>query len=144
VRTAVVVLLTILVTLPPAVAAVSFNLLQARRSTTALAYDWISKNIPAGSAIVVEGSDLVLMFAPYQLQHMPQLRQRTFEEYAAAGASYLVASSQCYGPYLSAPRQHPTEYAEYMTLFTRGEEVARFVPSREHPGPELRILRVRP
>jgi hypothetical protein len=58
--------------------------------------------------------------------------------------NYLVASSQCYGPFLSEPARYPREYADYMRLFREAPELARFTPSRDHPGPELRILQVAP
>ena len=60
------------------------------------------------------------------------------------GVNYVVASSQCYGPYFDAPQQFPAEYAAYMTLFEQMHELVRFTPSAAHPGPELRIYGVRP
>jgi hypothetical protein len=73
---------------------------------------------------------------------MRQLRHQTYEQYAAAGADYLIASSQGYGPYLKSPQAFRLEYTQYMTLFTRARELVRFTPDEEHPGPELRILQV--
>lgn len=143
-RTAAVVLLTAATTLPPAVSSVSFNVRQSKRGTAALAYDWIRTNIPAGTRITLEGTDVVLMFAPYESRNLAQLRMRRYEDYVAGGVRYLVASSQCYGPYLGAPQRFSEEHAEYMALFARGTEVARFTPSSDHPGPELRIIKVGP
>jgi len=54
-----------------------------------------------------------------------------------------VASSQVYGPYVEHPEQFPAEYADYARLFAETTVVARFAPTLEHPGPELRILQVR-
>ena len=41
-------------------------------------------------------------------------------------------------------RQYPSEYADYQRIFLQAHEVARFTPSSRHPGPELRILKVKP
>ena len=41
------------------------------------------------------------------------------------------------------PQTYPAEYADYQRIFAETEEVARFQASNEHPGPELRILKVR-
>ena len=93
---------------------------------------------------VRRGGDLVLAYSPYQLNQMPQLRQRRLEDYVERGVRYLVASSQCYGQYLASPDVFSQPYAEYMELFARTEEVARFAPSADSPGAELRILKVTP
>ncbi len=128
---------------PPAATAVSFNRIIARTSTTDLAYRWILANAPEGSRIVQEGNHLT--FPPrYESHRLRQLRQLTYDQHVASGADYLIASSQAYGPYLESPTRFREEFNAYMTLFTRGQEVARFTASDEHPGPELRILKVRP
>lgn len=143
VRMLIVAVLTAIVTVPPAVAAVGFNVRHAKLNTAALAYEWIQENLPPGTSVAHEGTDLVLMFAPYQSRHYPQLRLYSYDYYAERGVRYLVASSQIYGTYLAHPERYPKEYADYMTLFGRAREVARFEPSDEHPGAELRILEVR-
>ena len=38
----------------------------------------------------------------------------------------------------------PDEYDQYMRIFGQAREVIRFAPSADHPGPELRILKVQP
>jgi len=65
------------------------------------------------------------------------------DEYASKNIQYLVASSQCYGLYFGDPVAYRAEYNDYQRLFAETEEVARFTPSPDHPGPELRILKVR-
>ena len=42
------------------------------------------------------------------------------------------------------PQQFPAEYADYQRLFAQTDEVARFTPASDHPGPELIILKVKP
>ena len=142
VRTALIATLTIALLGQPAYTAVNFNRMIARTWTTDLAYQWITANIPEGSRIVHEGNHLNFP-AAYKSERMSQLRHLTYEEYANSGADYLIASSQCYGPYLASPQAFRQQYTAYMTLFAQAPELARFTPSEEHPGPELRILKVR-
>jgi 4-amino-4-deoxy-L-arabinose transferase-like glycosyltransferase len=128
---------------PGAVTASQFDREISRTWTSELAYHWILTNIPPGSRIVIESRNLVLP-SGYAASNVPQLRQQSLDAYRAAGVNYLIASSQCYGPYLASPRSDPAAYADYIRLFTSTEELARFTPSKQHPGSELRILKVPP
>lgn len=141
VRTALIAGLTFALLGPPAVTAVNFNRLIARTWTTDLAYQWILANVPEGSRIVHEGNHLTFPDA-YESRRVSQLRYATYETYVEGGADYLIASSQCYGPYLGSPGTFRDEYTDYMTLFAKARERARFTPDEQHPGPELRILKV--
>ncbi|MEX2661850.1 MAG: hypothetical protein WD227_07965 [Vicinamibacterales bacterium] len=141
VRTALIAGLTLALLGPPAVSAVGFNRMISRTSTTDLAYRWVVANVPEGSLIVHEGNHLTFP-ARYRSERISQLRHRTYEDYADSGADYLIASSQSYGPYLESPQAARDPYREYMTLFARARELARFTADKDHPGPELRILKV--
>ena len=107
-----------------------------------VAYAWIEANVPAGSTLILEGGHFKLP-DKYRDEMVPQLRAWSYQQYLAGSANYLVASSQSYGPYLESPNKFRQEYTEYMTLFSRTEEVARFTPTDGQPGPELRILKVK-
>lgn len=142
VRTALIAGLTLALLGPPAVTAVNLNRVIAKTSTTELAYRWVLAHVPEGSRIVHEGNHLTFP-AGYRSERVSQLRYLTYEDYAASGADYLIASSQSYGPYLESPRDFREAYTEYMTLFAHAPELARFTADTTHPGPELRILKVR-
>jgi 4-amino-4-deoxy-L-arabinose transferase-like glycosyltransferase len=142
-RTALITALTILVLLPPALTAVSANRMLGSQ-TAANAYAWIRANVPEGSKIVVESNRLTLAGTPYASRNVPQLRLKSYDDYVEDGVDYLVASSQCYGPYFAEPHRFRREYEEYMRLFTQAREVARFTPPPGKPWPELIILRVKP
>ena len=142
VRTALIAGLTLALLAPPAVASIAFNRMISRTSTVDLAYAWIEGHIAAGSTVVLEGGHLTLP-AAYRQSRIGQLRHQSYESYVAQGATYLVASSECYGPYLRAPAEFSREYADYVKLFSEAEELARFTPDAGRPGPELRILKVR-
>jgi 4-amino-4-deoxy-L-arabinose transferase-like glycosyltransferase len=143
VRNAVIVALTIVAIGPPAYTSIRFNANAAKVWTTEQAYAWLMKEVPVGSRVTLE-SRQILLPATYHATYLPQLRLRPFEHFVAGDVDYLVASSQCYGPYFEkdGPQKYPAEYADYMRIFNQTQEVARFTPSAEHPGPELRILKL--
>jgi 4-amino-4-deoxy-L-arabinose transferase-like glycosyltransferase len=143
-RTALIVGLTVATLLPATLASIRFDRTITRRSTQSLAYEWIERNIPRDSEIVIETAGLVLTHSPFRSRNVGSLRARDYAHYRDSGVDYLIASSQVYGPYLESPQRFPAEYAAYMRLFEQSRELARFSPTREHPGPELRIFKVEP
>lgn len=142
---AVTVVLTLVSIAPPAFTAISFNANAAKVWTSEQAYDWIVRTLPRGAKVAVE-SRTILLPSTYQARYYAQLRLRPLEAYVADGVQYLIASSQCYGPYLDAqaggPQKYPVEYADYMRIFSQTDEIIRFTPSADHPGPELRVLKI--
>ena len=145
-RNAVIVALTLLAVAPPAYTSIAFDANAARVWTTEQAYQWILRGVPKGSKVTME-SRQILLPDTYQATYLAQLRLNPLEHYIEHNVEYLVASSQCYGPYLDAanggPQKYPQEYRDYLTLFSQTDELARFTPSAEQPGPELRILKIR-
>ena len=84
----------------------------------------------------------------FKATNVPQLVQdyrapQQYDDYLKAGVQYIVASSQKYGDAMDAPHRHPDLYAAYMQLFTQSQELKRFTPSGDHPGPELRVYKLR-
>jgi 4-amino-4-deoxy-L-arabinose transferase-like glycosyltransferase len=128
---------------PPAYVAIQYDADAAKVWTTQQAYEWIRRDLTPGTNIRLEGS-LAIKLPMYRTSYVKQLRVDGIEFYAGTGIQYLVASSQCYGPYFEDPEKFRAEYADYQQIFGQTEEVARFKPSPEHPGPELIILKVKP
>ena len=143
-RTALIAALTILALLPPALTSLAWVRMHTQTATVAQAYEWIHQHVPAGSTIVLESRALLLPGGKYDYSTVVQLRHRSYDDYRAADVDYLVASSQSYGRYFANPELYPHEYADYMRIFEQSREVARFTPTAEHPGPELRIFKVVP
>lgn len=145
-RNAIILALTFLAVGPPAYTSIAFDANAARVWTTEQAYEWILREIPRGAKVTME-SRQILLPETYKATYLAQLRLHPFDRYVDEGVDYLVASSQCYGPYFDAasggPQKYPREYSEYVAIFNQTEEVARFTPSGDHPGPELRILKIR-
>jgi len=143
VRYAVTIGLTFVAIAPPAYSAISYDANAARVWTHGLAYEWIRRELPPGTSIRTEGSLALKLPADYKATNAKQLRMDGTSDYAGRGIQYLIASSQCYGPFFENPAGFPQEYGDYQRLFAQTEEIARFTPTPAHPGPELRILKVR-
>jgi len=132
-RQVVTAVITLLVVVPPAYTSIAFNGLEARVWTTEQAYRWILATLPKGSTICIEGSVTFQLPPAYKSTHVVQLpRKGDAASFKRDGVQYLVASSQQYG----------SQGPEYQRLFAETKELARFAPSDDHPGPELRILQV--
>lgn len=143
VRNVATVALTLAAIGPPAYTAIGYDANAAKVWTTELAYDWVRRELPPGTTLTLEGSLAVKLPASYRTSYVRQLRLERVEFYAGTGIQYLVASSQCYGPYFQHPEWFRAENADYRRIFSQTEEVARFTPNSDHPGPELVILKVR-
>lgn len=144
-KNSVTILMTLIAIGPPSYTSISFNANAAKVWTTEEAYNWIIREIPVGSKVTMESRQILLPIN-YRTTYLAQLRLHTFEQYVADGVEYLIASSQCYGPYLDpqngGPGRFPVEYADYMRIFSQTQELVRFMPSSDHPGPEVRILKI--
>jgi hypothetical protein len=104
--------------------------------------------VPKGSTILIETQALQLSSRAYKARNVPQLVLDSrvpadYDAYVKAGIDYVVASSQKYGDALSRPKDFPELSDAYSRLFGQSQEVIRFTPDAEHPGPELRIFRLR-
>jgi 4-amino-4-deoxy-L-arabinose transferase-like glycosyltransferase len=147
VRTVIIAAVTIAAVLPPAWQSLNFMRTHARTSTVEQAHEWMLDNLPKGASIVIETQALVAS-KTFNARNVPQLVQdyRSPQEYANyvnEGVEYIVASSQKFGEPLQSPHKHPDLYDAYMRLFEQSRELARFAPSGEHPGPELRIYKLK-
>jgi 4-amino-4-deoxy-L-arabinose transferase-like glycosyltransferase len=142
-RQAVIAVLTLITIVPPAYASLQFDAQESRVWTTEQAYDWILRRLPKGTPIRFEGSVTIRLPPDYKASYVKQLGMKDIEVFREEGIQYLVASSQVFGTFFDQPAAYPEENRQYRRLFEQTEEVARFTGTPEHPGPELRILRVK-
>ncbi len=143
-RTALIAFLTCAALFQPIRQSIDFARTMARRSTQAVAYEWIRKNIPAGAHVIIEKFDLRLPEPPYRVEHTPRLTDRAPEDYTARGIQYAIASSQVFGGVLADPSTNPDAYERYRQLFSRSQLLFAIKPSPGQPGPELRVYRISP
>jgi 4-amino-4-deoxy-L-arabinose transferase-like glycosyltransferase len=146
-RTTLIAALTMAALLPPLFIAVRGDRDMARVGTVELAYNWVVQNIPENSSIVIE-TRAMLLPGKFRARNVGALRPKDYAQWRNEGVDYLVASSEEYGPVFDeragGPQKYPREYAEYMRIFVQCREIARFTPTADHPGPELRVLKVVP
>jgi 4-amino-4-deoxy-L-arabinose transferase-like glycosyltransferase len=135
--------LTVATLLPPLVGAIGFNRRITRDSTHAIAFRWINQHIPAGARIAVERDALHLPEGKYRADRFVRLTDRQYDQYVGSGYQYLIATSDVFGRALQAPHALPAVYAAYRQLFDQSEQLLIVKPDEEHPGPELRIYRLR-
>jgi hypothetical protein len=128
--------------LPPLLVSIQFVRGISRDSTQSIAYRWIRGHVPADAPIVIERYALRLD-GPYRAEHVLRLTDRAYGDYTNAGVRYVIASSESFGSVLDAPQTDPNVYARYRELFDRSIELFVVKPSPDHPGPELRVYRLR-
>ena len=136
--------LTVAAIAPAAHTSIQYDVDAAKTWTHGWAYQWVRRQLPPGTRIELEGSLAIKLPPTYQTRYVKELRIDGTRVYSESGMQYLIASSQCFGRYLETPARYPIESADYQRIFQQTEEVARFTPTEEHPGPELIILKVKP
>jgi 4-amino-4-deoxy-L-arabinose transferase-like glycosyltransferase len=110
-------------------------------SSNEMAYQWILKNVPPGSRVIVEAEGMMLPRI-YRGRNVARLVDEDFNAYVAEGATHFVASSQASG---GAVRGGTSPLAQqYRELFRRLELVFSVAPSADHPGSEILIYRLTP
>jgi 4-amino-4-deoxy-L-arabinose transferase-like glycosyltransferase len=144
-RTALIAALTVAALLPPTLQAIAFNVNRSRTSTVEQAHHWIVANVPHGSRVVIESNLLLLAPQSYKAVNVPRLVKDVrsagdYRRYVEQGFQYMVATAEGYGRSFAEPHRFGEEYAAYMALFEQSRERARFAPSADHPGPEIRIF----
>jgi 4-amino-4-deoxy-L-arabinose transferase-like glycosyltransferase len=142
VRNGVTVLLTVITIAPPAYTSIRFDANTAKVWTTQQAYEWVRQELPEGTVVWTE-TRAFLLPPTIKAQYVKELRLVGVTDFRATDVQYLVTSSQNSGVYYSDCRQFRNECADYEKVFAQTEEVARFTPSSDHPGPEIRILKVK-
>lgn len=117
---------------------------QSKTWTTALTYDWLVGNLPAGARVVVETRQILLPPDRFVSANVPRLIERSADDYLEDGVQFLVASSQSFGPFVSETGSGSPEGLAYRALFRRLQLVHHVSPSGDHPGAELRVYRLVP
>lgn len=136
------VVLVLILGATPTINAVTWLRTASRVSTNEQAYRWVLENIPAGSRIANETREVLLPVNRYTIEYPRRLITHNLEHYQQEGFNYLIASSLSFkAAFYDVPPEQAALVA-YTELFRRAELMITFMPSTEHPGPELRVYRV--
>ena len=125
----------------PAARVVELNRHMADRSTIDVAYQWILRNVPAGSRLVIEYG-VLRPPSRYTYVGMRQLIARTADEYRNDNVDYLVAAAPEYHAVLDNPGADPSLTGRYAALLSHTRQVASFDPSAEVSGPRIRVFQL--
>jgi hypothetical protein len=139
VRIAAVAALVVATLVVPAQRAIGFDRGAAVARTPRLAYDWIMANVPRNAAVAVEMQAVSLPGRRYRVRQIPRVSDRPTAEVFTC-YDYVVASSESYAGALRDREGRPQDHTAYADLFTKGEVVATFAPTPQHPGPELKVV----
>jgi len=111
-------------------------------TTQALAWKWIRSSVWRDQPIVSEARGLDLPAERYRAETVRSLAGRDPEVLAAAGVEWIILSSDAWSSRTDAERAKLAPPQAYDGLMVRAQEVEVIVPSAEHPGPEIHILRL--
>jgi len=146
--------------LPSVQRLVQMDRLYSNPSTSVLARQWMTENLPKGSSIAFEWETLppplkadttnpgfwVNRDAGRNLSELSMSRlavRGTINWYAQRAFRYLVTSDLFYAYYPEHADRYPQEAAFYRELLTQGRLIYQVSPSAEHTGPEIRIYEIR-
>jgi len=132
-----------LVLFPVVRAGVEWPAQYGRPTTQDVAYTRIRELIPKGAGVVVERSVLRLPDSLYRETNVRGMTVRTLEDYISKGTTYLVASSDAFGPVLERPAEHAAEYEAYQRVFGQpGHCLPAIHPTANISGPQIIICRL--
>ena len=111
-------------------------------TTQALAWKWIRASVWRDQPIVSEARGLDLPAERYRAELVSSVARRDPEALAAAGVQWVILSSDAWKNRTAAERARLAPPPDYDGLMVRAQEVEVIVPSADHPGPEIHILRL--
>ena len=142
-RVAVLAVAAPLVLFPIVRAGITWPVQYGRTTTQDVAYGRIRQSIPQGSGVAVEWSVLRLPDSLYRKTDVRRLTIRTPEQHIARGTTFVVASSDAFGPVLERPSEHAAEYAAYRRVFDApGHCLPAIEPTPAITGPRIIICRL--
>ncbi|MEO5739968.1 MAG: phospholipid carrier-dependent glycosyltransferase [Vicinamibacterales bacterium] len=113
-----------------------------RRTTQDIAYEQIREVIPKGSGVVVERSVLRLPDSLYRKTDVHRMTVRTPVDYISKGTTFVVASSDAFGPVMEQPARYAAEYEAYQRVFNQlGHCLPTIQPTAKIPGPQIIVCR---
>ena len=143
-RRAAVAIIVILAIVPGALSSVAWVRAHGVQTTQALAWAWMKKSIWPNSSVLSEARGLDLPPERYRSESVPSVAARDPDAIVSAGVEWVVLSSDAWPARAPQPGGQPqTAVPEaYAPLMARARSAKVIVPSAEHPGPVIHILRI--
>ena len=134
----------LLLVVPGALGSIAFVRAHGTETTQALAWAWMKKSIWPGSSILSEARGFELPSERYRAEVVSSVAEREPEAIVGAGVEWIVLSSDAWGG--RPPRGGETASAAvpeaYAPIMARTRPATVIMPSADHPGPVIHILRV--
>jgi 4-amino-4-deoxy-L-arabinose transferase-like glycosyltransferase len=135
----------LIVLVPPFLQAVSLNRDRATIGTLEQAGAWIARTIRRDEPVVLETRNHTLRLPQlhFRAREVDRLIDHPIAQYRTDGVVYVIAVSWTSEAYFADPARHAEEVAAYAAIDGSTEPVQTFTPAPDHPGPVVRILRIR-
>jgi hypothetical protein len=127
----------------PTWASFRWSLEHGAPTTRQAAYEYLTRLMPPGSKLAVEG-DVLHIHHTFRPTYVEMLIENNYNQYKAADFTFLVASSEVFGEVFAAPDDHRPAYRAYRRLFARSLDPIVFSPTAQRSGPEIRIYELGP
>jgi 4-amino-4-deoxy-L-arabinose transferase-like glycosyltransferase len=114
------------------------------KSTQALAWEWIDWAVWPGSRVISEARGLEIPTERYQVETVKSLLERDPTALIADRVQWVILSSDAWENWSAADRRKAAPPNAYGQLYASSYEAKVILPSEEHPGPEIHILRMSP
>ena len=141
-RLPVVAVVMLAVMTPATIGSVMFVRGHGVETTQALAWTWIRKSVWPNAVIVSEARGLDLPPELYRAEVVQSVAGRDPDALASAGVEWIVLSSDAWENRTAADQARLAPPSAYAPLMSRAREMKVIMPSAEHPGPAIRILRL--
>jgi len=134
----------LLLVVPGALGSIAFVRAHGTETTQALAWAWMKKSIWPGSSILSEARGLELPPERYRAEVVSSVAARDAGTIAASGVEWIVLSSDAWGARASSRGEAASASVPeaYAPILARARPATVIMPSADHPGPVIHILRV--
>ena len=135
--------LLLLLTIPPALQAVWFDVDRRKVTTEEQMAQWLERNISASDLIIIEPPRIRLPPPPrFKWIHSTRLTNETVDAYRTQGVTYLLGSSEMEDIFLKDEARFPVQVSEYRQVFASTQMVKIFQPTPDHPGATLTLWKI--
>ena len=94
--------------------------------------------------MAIERAVFRLPDSAYHTVYVNNLPEQSRDEYVSSGVTFLIASSEGFGPAFAQPDEHPEAHRAYSELLDEAGQCLRTVePTSTVSGPHIRVCQLR-
>lgn len=129
---------------PPTASTLAWLRTNGRTSTAEQAAGWLVAQGPNADRVVVDEAVAIHLPPPLVTARTRDLVGRSIDDYRRDNVTYLITTSAQTDRYYADPATFRAQLTAHQTMMALATPVATFTPSREHPGPTITVLRIKP